>query len=163
MNKCLLILSLFLVFVFFCSGGINAAVEKPSFLIKTTTTVTERAPVFEIVKRAKSEKKLFKPFAINVEDSKAMTKFVTPNGDKKNDSFVFQCYNPMDLFVSGKIYSLKSRLVAKMQNADVSSSDNYSELAWDPNSGAEKAKGGVYIYQIIIGDKVYRGTVIVIR
>ncbi len=163
MNKCLLILSLFFVFIFFCSGEINAAVEKPSFLIKTTTTVTERAPIFEIVKSAKSEKKLFKPFSINVEDSKAMTKFVTPNGDGKNDSFVFQCYNPMDLFVSGKIYSLKSRLVAKMQNADVSGSDNYSELAWDPNSGSQRAPGGVYIYQIVIGDKVYRGTVIVIR
>ncbi|MCG2726045.1 MAG: gliding motility-associated C-terminal domain-containing protein [Elusimicrobia bacterium] len=101
--------------------------------------------------------------AINIERSKAMTKFVTPNEDGKNDTFVFQCHNPMDLFVSGKIYSLKGRLIAKMQDADVSGSDEFSELSWNPNSGSEKAKGGVYIYQIVIGLKVYRGTVIVVR
>ncbi|MBU2529839.1 MAG: gliding motility-associated C-terminal domain-containing protein [Elusimicrobia bacterium] len=162
MKRHFLTFSSLFIFIAFYPGYSFTAGDLP-LLIKSTPTITGSTNVFEIAIATKTETNIFKPFAVTVEDSRAMTKFVTPNGDGKNDTFVFQCYNPMDLAVRGKIYSLKSRLVAEMQDADVSPSDNYSELAWNPNSGYENAKGGVYIYQILIGVKVYKGTVIVIR
>ncbi len=168
MNTHFLILSLMLNCITFYPGQ-SAIAGDLLFLSKSTNTVT----LFTTDKSTQSSNNISKPLAdihqrakplsIDIEGSKAITKFVTPNNDNKNDTFVFQAYNPMDLAVRGKIYSLKSRLVAKMHDAYIDDSDNYSNLEWNPNSGSERVKGGVYIYQIIIGIKVYKGTVVVIR
>lgn len=100
-----------------------------------------------------------------------MNRMVTPNGDGMNDYFTFRCYNPQDLDVEGTIYDLSGRQVAGMtlaqrDNGDPSNPDNvagvYYDMRWDPNSG-RKAAGGVYVYQVTVGTKVYKGTLVVIR
>lgn len=92
----------------------------------------------------------------------AMNKLVTPNGDKKNDTFIFRCYNPRDAAVDAKIYDLAGREVAAMALLPGSHSDFFYTFSWDPNAGGHKP-GGVYIYQIRIETSVYKGTVAVIR
>lgn len=102
--------------------------------------------------------------------SMAMNKLVTPNGDNKNDTFIFRCYNPRDAAIDAKIYDLAGRQVATMRlkqrwTAATASQYNYGEyydLEWDPNSGGHKP-GGVYIYQIRVETSVLKGTVVIIR
>jgi hypothetical protein len=101
-----------------------------------------------------------------------VTRLVTPNGDHKNDTFIFRCYNPSDAAVDGKIYSMSGAEVASMRlrqrseglspNIVQSATGIYYDLEWDPNSGEKKA-GGVYLYQVRMGTAVYKGTVAVIR
>lgn len=101
----------------------------------------------------------------------AMTRMVTPNGDGYNDTFVFRCHNPRDSAIEARIYDLAGRVVAKMRLKQRSGGvppvvDNvsgiYYDLEWDPNSGG-RAPGGIYIYQIALEQKVYKGTVTLIR
>jgi hypothetical protein len=100
----------------------------------------------------------------------AMNRLVTPNGDHKNDAFIFRCYNPSDAAIDAKIYDLAGRQVAtmrlKQQSRGVPAlADPYGEyydLEWNPNSGSRKP-GGVYLYQVRVGTTVYKGTVTVIR
>ncbi len=102
--------------------------------------------------------------------SAPMNRLVTPNGDRLNDTFIFRCHNPRDAQVEGKIYDFSGREVGKLtlkrrDNGDPSvrvDSGAYYDLEWDPNAGG-KAPGGVYIYQVLVETKVYKGTVIVIR
>ncbi len=101
-----------------------------------------------------------------------MNRMVTPNGDGMNDWFIFRCYNPQDLAVEGTIYDLSGRQAGTMtlfhrDNGDPyllrdDVSGIYYDMKWDPNSG-RKAAGGVYIYQVTVGTKVYKGTLVVIR
>ena len=103
----------------------------------------------------------------------AVNKLVTPNGDRMNDTFVFRCYNPRDYAVDGKIYDLSGREVATMRLKQRSNGtglsiavDNnagiYYDLEWNPNSGGH-SPGGVYVYQVRMETKVYKGTIVVIR
>ncbi len=103
----------------------------------------------------------------------AVNKFVTPNGDNRNDTFIFRCYNPRDYAVEGRVYDLSGREVAVMRLKQRSNGtdpaitvDNsagiYYDLEWNPNSGGHKP-GGVYIYQVRMETKVYKGTIVVIR
>ncbi len=43
-----------------------------------------------------------------------------------------------------------------------SASGEFYDLEWDPNRG-EKYPGGVYMYQVRAEEKVYKGTVVIIR
>lgn len=92
----------------------------------------------------------------------AMNKLVTPNGDGKNDKFIFRCYNPKDAAIEAKIYDLAGREVAVMVLLPSDHSDFFYNFSWDPNAGGHKP-GGVYIYQVRIGTSVLKGTVTVIR
>ncbi len=100
----------------------------------------------------------------------ALNKLVTPNGDKKNDTFIFRCHNPRDSDVEGKIYDLSGREVAVMRLKQRSeliptpavSTGIYYDLEWDPNSGGRNP-GGVYVYQVRLETKVFKGTLVVIR
>lgn len=93
-------------------------------------------------------------------NSAAVNRTVTPNHDHKNDTFVFRCYNPKDYRISATIYGLRGEKLASMRV--LSESYPYSYLEWDPNTGS-KAAGGVYIYEVIVNDKSYKGTVVVVR
>lgn len=106
-------------------------------------------------------------------ESMVLNKLVTPNGDAKNDTFIFRCHNPRDSDVEGRIYDLSGREVAvmrlKQRSNGVGSSlvvDNssgiYYDLEWNPNSGGRKP-GGVYVYQVRLESKVFKGTLVVIR
>lgn len=100
----------------------------------------------------------------------AMNKLVTPNGDKKNDTFIFRCYNPRDAAIDAKIFDLAGRQIAAMRLKQRSTGipaapyayGEYYDLEWNPNSGGNKP-GGVYIYQVRIETSVIKGTVTVIR
>ncbi|MCM2267471.1 MAG: gliding motility-associated C-terminal domain-containing protein [Elusimicrobiales bacterium] len=103
--------------------------------------------------------------------SVAMTRMITPNGDGYNDSFIFRCYNPRDAAIEAKIFDLSGREVAKMRlkqrsNGTPPVTDNasgaYYDLEWSPNASGH-SPGGVYIYQVAVETKVYKGTITVIR
>lgn len=99
-----------------------------------------------------------------------LARLITPNHDLKNDVFIFRCFNPSDLSVEGKIYNMAGSEVAAMRLKQrstgippaFSSSGEYYDLEWDPNSGGRKP-GGVYLYQVRAGNSVYKGTIAVIR
>lgn len=110
--------------------------------------------------------------ASSLGNSLPANRLVTPNGDNRNDTFVFRCYNPSDLAVEGKIYSMGGAEVAAMRlkqrsnflspSVAASPVGYYYDLEWDPNSGGRKP-GGVYMYQVRMGNSVYKGTITVIR
>lgn len=85
-------------------------------------------------------------------------KAVTPNGDGLNDVAVFTFDNPRDSAVSGSIYDSNGAFVADMRPGPIQNS-----LEWDGKAGGRPVAGGAYIYQIRGEDKVFRGTVLVIR
>ncbi|MBI4656965.1 MAG: gliding motility-associated C-terminal domain-containing protein [Elusimicrobia bacterium] len=97
------------------------------------------------------------------DSSLAVTRLVTPNNDKKNDTFIFRCYNPKEAQVNGKIYDLKGTEIAAMRLKPLDYATYYYDLEWDPNSGPEKAPGGIYVYQVTVEDRIYKGAVVVIR
>ena len=94
--------------------------------------------------------------------SLAMNRLVTPNGDGRNDTFIFRCYNPRDSAIEAKVYDLSGREIATMRLKSTGTTDFFYNYEWDPNSNGRK-EGGVYVYQISLETKVYKGTVIVIR
>jgi hypothetical protein len=102
--------------------------------------------------------------------SVALNRMVTPNGDGRNDTFIFRCHNPRDSGVEAKIFDLAGREVALMRLKQrstgsppaPSASGEYYDFEWNPNSEGKK-KGGVYVYQVSVETSVYKGTIVVIR
>ena len=94
--------------------------------------------------------------------SQALNRLVTPNGDRKNDTFIFRCYNPRYSAVEGLIYDLAGRQVGTMRVKSSNNTDSFDVLEWNPDSGGKKP-GGVYVYRIRIEKTVYKGTVTIIR
>lgn len=92
-----------------------------------------------------------------------LNRFITPNGDRKNDYAVIVYDDPGDATasgsVSGKIYDLKGAFVADMRPSPAAQ----FSLEWDGKAGGQAVPGGVYIYQLVIEDKVFNGTLVVIR
>ena len=87
-------------------------------------------------------------------------KVLTPNGDGVNDTVVWVFDNPKDSFFSGKIFDVRGAFVADMMPGPVAA----SSLMWDGKaSGGGVVPRGVYVYQIKGEDKVFNGTVVVIR
>lgn len=99
---------------------------------------------------------------VAVGNSRALNRLVTPNGDSRNDTFVFKCHNPSELLVRGEIFDLKGRKVADMVRDMSAPLDDFYYMEWDPNGG-RRAAGGVYVYQVTVGESVLRGTVVVVR
>lgn len=85
-------------------------------------------------------------------------RLITPNSDGKNDNMVFVFDKSLLSGVKGRIYDMKGAYVAKMTAGPITNS-----LVWDAKRGGQIVPGGVYIYQIESGGKVYNGTVAVIR
>ena len=87
-------------------------------------------------------------------------RFISPNGDSKNDIAIFQFDNPQFSDVTGKIIDMKGMVVATLTPGPVNPS---TQLMWDGKAGGGPAPGGVYIYVIAAEGKIFSGTVVVIR
>lgn len=83
---------------------------------------------------------------------------VTPNNDGKNDTFIYKCYNPRDLSVTGEIFDLYGKKAGNMEI--LSQSGYYYNLQWKP---PKDIKGGIYLYQITIGESKIKGIFIIIK
>lgn len=100
-----------------------------------------------------------------------VSRIVTPNSDSRNDLAIFCFDNPSDSEVTGKIYSLIGSEVAPMGPripaltgcpAGVFSNSAQS-LTWDGRSNGTAVHSGVYIYRITSEQRVFSGTLIVVR
>ncbi|MEK7745693.1 MAG: gliding motility-associated C-terminal domain-containing protein, partial [Elusimicrobiota bacterium] len=89
-------------------------------------------------------------------------KAITPNGDGLNDAAVLWGDNPKDSAYSGKIFDLSGAKVADMAQGPLSGTGTWS-LSWDGKAGGRAVDGGVYVYQIRAEDKIFNGTLLVIR
>ncbi|MDH5174015.1 MAG: gliding motility-associated C-terminal domain-containing protein [Elusimicrobiota bacterium] len=89
-------------------------------------------------------------------------KIFTPNGDGWNDYLEIQYDNPYDAIVSGKIYDIKGRLVARMVKEE-----SKERLTWNGNDLSNNpVVGGLYIYQVEVSgpeNKVIKGTIVLVR
>jgi len=89
-------------------------------------------------------------------------KIFTPNGDGWNDYLEIQYDNPYDALVSGRIYDIKGRLVARMVREE-----SRERLTWDGNDlNNNPVVGGLYIYQVEVSgpeNKVIKGIIILVR
>jgi gliding motility-associated-like protein len=97
-------------------------------------------------------------FAFNV--SGVSNRFITPNGDRKNDNVVFTFDNPNNSPVSGKIFDLGGRLVVGSLPPGPYANDS---LLWDGTAGGRPVPAGVYIYNIQAEGQTYSGTVVIIK
>ncbi|MFH2202159.1 MAG: gliding motility-associated C-terminal domain-containing protein [Elusimicrobiota bacterium] len=88
-------------------------------------------------------------------------RMLTPNGDNRNDNVVFTFTNPRDSVVSGRVYDLKGGLVARMQKHPAL--DPRFHLYWDGKANGRQAAPGVYIYQLEAENRIFTGTVVVVR
>jgi gliding motility-associated-like protein len=86
-------------------------------------------------------------------------RFVTPNGDHRNDNVVFTFDNPQNSPVSAKILDLRGRLVAS--NLPMGPQSN--SLVWDGTGNGRSVPGGVYVYQIQSEGRTFTGTLVVIK
>ncbi len=86
-------------------------------------------------------------------------RFLTPNGDGKNDNVVFTYDNPRDSAVVGRIFDLRGRMVVSSLPAGPVS----NSLMWDGTAGGRPVPGGVYVYQIQAEGQTFSGTVVVIK
>jgi gliding motility-associated-like protein len=85
-------------------------------------------------------------------------RFITPNGDGKNDNVVFHVNNPAFIATTGKIFDIRGGFVADMPYDPLG-----MNFTWDARSNGTVVPSGVYIYQIQAGDQVFNGTVVVIK
>jgi len=102
---------------------------------------------------------MFRTDAVSLDLREISNKVITPNGDGRNDYVVFRLENPRDSSLSGAVYDLRGAHVADMRpGAQVADS-----LTWDGTSNGRAVSRGVYIYQIKAEDRVFNGTILVIR
>lgn len=96
-------------------------------------------------------------FAFNV--AGLSNRFVTPNGDGKNDAVVFTFDNPHDTVISGRILDLRGRVVAN----HLVSGPAPNSLQWDGTAGGRGVPAGMYIYQLDGEGHSFTGTLVVLK
>jgi gliding motility-associated-like protein len=97
--------------------------------------------------------------SFNFNMASVSNRFVTPNGDGKNDNVVFGFDNPNNSPVTLKILDLRGRVVTSVSRPGPFS----DSLLWDGTAGGQPVAGGVYIYQIQSEGKSYTGTLVVVK
>jgi hypothetical protein len=96
-------------------------------------------------------------------------RFITPNGDRKNDNVAFSFSNPSDSAGSIKIYDLRGHLLTTISiNSGGSvtcpnSTPGNGCPVWDARANGQIVSSGVYIYVINIESAVISGALVVIR
>ncbi len=86
-----------------------------------------------------------------------LNRFVTPNGDGKNDAAVFQYLNPTDSAGTIRIFELRGRQVAAVSIDPGCVANCFA--AWDPRGYAN----GIYIYVITVDQTSKSGVLVVVR
>jgi gliding motility-associated-like protein len=85
-------------------------------------------------------------------------RFITPNGDGRNDNVAFLFSNPRDSAGSVKIYDLRGHLLTTIP---VNPGDTFE--TWDARANGQTVNSGMYVYVIKVEDVVVSGAVVVIR
>jgi hypothetical protein len=84
----------------------------------------------------------------------------SPNGDGRNDVTVIRIDNPNGLPAGGTIYDVDGARVADLTPGPAPG----LSLLWDGRDDAgQAAEGGIYLYQVTVGDRRATGTVVVVR
>ncbi|MEQ1920312.1 MAG: hypothetical protein ABL955_14070, partial [Elusimicrobiota bacterium] len=83
-------------------------------------------------------------------------RFVTPNGDGKNDAVVFTYDNPRDISVRARILDMRGRVIA----GDLPQGPVSNSRAWTPGAAVP---GGVYLYQIEADGKTFSGSIVILK
>lgn len=120
-------------------------------VLRTVTAQTPMTGTFQVRQVERSQ-----GFAFNT--SQLSNKAITPNGDGLNDAAVFSFDNPADAAFSGRIYDIDGSFVAEMTPGP-----GRDRLSWDGKAGGQAVPSGVYVYQVRGEDKVFNGTVVVVR
>lgn len=97
-----------------------------------------------------------RPAAFSFEKGTGLSnRFITPNGDGKNDAVVFTYSNPRASAVTGRVLDLRGRKVADLAPGPVADS-----LTWAPGGATAS---GVYIYVLEAEGTASAGTLVVLR
>jgi gliding motility-associated-like protein len=86
-------------------------------------------------------------------------RFVTPNGDGKNDNVVIRYDNPQNSKVSVRIFDLRGHLLA----AELPPGPVANSVQWNGTAGGRPVPGGVYIYKIQCEGQTFSGTLVLIK
>lgn len=87
-----------------------------------------------------------------------VNRFVTPNGDGKNDAATFSFNNPRDSGGTVKIYDVRGHKVGEVSIEATTATT--SSVSWAPGS---MTPSGVYIYVITIEQQTVSGAVVVVK
>lgn len=85
-------------------------------------------------------------------------RFITPNGDGRNDDVAFQFSNPRDSSGTIKIYDVRGHVLATLAVNPGDASE-----VWDGRAGGRLVDAGLYVYVVHVEDVVVSGAVVVIR
>lgn len=83
-----------------------------------------------------------------------VNRFVTPNGDRKNDTAVFRYDNAQDAAGTIRVYEVRGHLVST-----IAIEPGTTSAAWDPRGYAN----GIYIFVITINQESKSGVLVVVR
>ncbi len=98
-------------------------------------------------------------FPKSVSVTQIANRFITPNGDSKNENAVIFLSNPQYSDVTGKIYDVQGKFIADMAFDSI-----VQKLTWDGrNSNGQAARSGVYVFVIQAEGSAYRGLLVVVR
>jgi hypothetical protein len=102
-----------------------------------------------------------------------LSRVVTPNGDGINDLAFFCFENPQRSEISGKIYTLLGAEVARTGSqrdrtagagAGCPPSVIQAQfLTWDGKADNVRVRSGIYVYRFIVEDRVFSGTLLIVR
>ena len=132
--------------------------EKYVKLYGKVDTVNQLVSVKTAMTGSYQVRALYRDNSVHFDISGLTNRAITPNGDGLNDTTVFTFDNPRDSAFSGKIYDLSGAFVADMTPGPVSNS-----LQWNGRAGGRAVASGVYAYQIKAENKVFNGTLMVIK
>ncbi|MDX6769954.1 MAG: gliding motility-associated C-terminal domain-containing protein [Elusimicrobiota bacterium] len=90
--------------------------------------------------------------------SGVVNRFVTPNGDGRNDTATFQFSNPRDSGGTLKVFDLRGHKVAEVEIQPTVAVT--SSVSWAPST---TIPSGVYVYVITIEQQTVTGAVVVVR
>jgi gliding motility-associated-like protein len=85
-------------------------------------------------------------------------RFLTPNGDGRNDNVLFRFSNPRDSAGTVKIYDLRGH---SLTTIPVNPGD--TSESWDGRVDGRTVDSGVYVYVVQVEGVSVAGTVVVIR